>query len=156
MMSLMPVLKPMAGVACMVLAANAWSAARVPSESGLVLKDMVSPFLYRSSGLAVGNKGEDLVDVSIEALCGEAQWAFDHAELAVTRQRFGAAQFVELPRAGCVSCSPVRVRWYHEPTGHLTFHVNVFRRLAVTRCDAAGVPLSPQPSSAVPSAEEST
>ena len=86
------------------------------------------------STLNVGDKGEELINVSVERRCDRPLWVFDHAELVVRDRRFGDAQFVAIPEAGCVDCPPLRVRWYHEPTGYLDFEVRVFRRESRAEC----------------------
>ena len=96
--------------------------------------DARAPFFTLNSDELVGAANEERLDVSIEARCGSLAWVFDRAELVIRRSRFGQAQFVELPAPGCVRCRPVRVKWYHEPTGFLDFDVNVYRRRVQVRC----------------------
>jgi hypothetical protein len=87
------------------------------------------------SDLAVGDKGERSFDVSSPALtCNQASEVFDHAQLIFGKRRFGEAQLVASPPAGCVRCSPLKVRWYHEPTGRLHFQVHVYRRVVEGIC----------------------
>jgi len=100
-----------------------------------VRPDQRQPYLAVESALAVGTKGDEVLDVSVPEVCGETLWAFDHAELHIARNRYGGAQFVTLPRPGCLACDPLVVRWYHEPTGHLSFEVRVFRRPVQLPCD---------------------
>ncbi|MCP5424765.1 MAG: hypothetical protein H6970_06810 [Gammaproteobacteria bacterium] len=81
------------------------------------------------SNLAVGDKGERSLDVGGSApACGKSGTAFDHAELVYGKRRFGEAQIIAAPPAGCTRCPPLKVRWYHEPTGYLHFQVLVYRR----------------------------
>jgi len=82
------------------------------------------------SKLSVGDKGEERYDVSQAApACGQKGYVFDSADLIQGRDtRFGEAKFVGLPKVGCSRCQPIRVRWYHEPTGKLHFQVHVYRR----------------------------
>ena len=82
----------------------------------------------------MGDHGEQLLDVSFEGSDCGVQWRFDHAEIKVVSNRFGDVQFVGLPQPGCLECDPIRVRWMHEPTGHLEFRVNVFRRPVLVSC----------------------
>jgi len=131
---------------CAALAAPAWSAraddatvtggapAHVPP--GTVQPDRRTPYFAVESRLAVGNKGEEFLDVSVEQVCGQPAWVFDHADLVIHRSRFGAAQFVSVPTSRCTACDPLVLRWYHEPTGHLAFSVNVHRRLEIVPCPA--------------------
>ena len=113
----------------------AWASNQPPeSLEPLVRLDKRVPYLHRVSDLSVGNKGEERIQVSVEPRCNQAQWVYDHAELVVHRNRFGAAQFIALPTPGCFECESITVRWYHEPTGHLDFSVNVFRRLVFGSC----------------------
>lgn len=108
--------------------------APVPGE---VVPDERTPYFRLESAESVGNKGEEALNVSVDAPCGRPAWLFDHAELVVKRNRFGDVQFVGLPRPGCVDCDPVLLRWFHEPTGYLSFEVNVYRRLEVVSCPTA-------------------
>lgn len=87
------------------------------------------------SDLAVGDKGERSFDVSSPALtCNQASEVFDRAQLVYGKRRFGEAQLVASPPAGCVRCPPLKVRWYHEPTGRLHFQVHVYRRVVEGIC----------------------
>jgi hypothetical protein len=77
-----------------------------------------------ASSRSVGARGEQSIDVSAEApLCGEAGLLFDHARIAFRQRRFGDAQIVAMPAAGCSACAPLLVRWYHEPTGRIDYQV---------------------------------
>ena len=107
------------------------------SPADAVRPDVRQPFLRVDSALPVGNKGEEVMEVSVPRRCGTPLWVFDHAELNISRNRYGGAQFVNLPQPGCIECDPLVVRWYHEPTGHLDFEVQVFRRALTLPCDAA-------------------
>jgi hypothetical protein len=96
--------------------------------------DTRTPYFELESRLAVGNKGEQSLDVGVPAEeCGLV-WVFDHAELTILDNRFGDAQLVEIPEPGCVRCRSLRVRWYHEPTGRIHFRVDVYRRSADVLC----------------------
>lgn len=107
-----------------------WAATNAPS----VVLDPRQPYLRVASDLQVGNKGEETFDVSLTSSeCGDL-WVFDHAQLVVHRQRFADVQLVALPEAGCQICKPGVVRWYHEPTGHLEFSVQVYRRKVELAC----------------------
>ncbi len=122
--------------------------AAAPHPELLVRPDVKDPYLRVESDKLVGNQGEEQFDVSIagQAACGDL-WLFDHAELDIIRNRFSDVQFVQIPPAGCTRCEPVRVRWYHEPTGYLTFDVRVFRRLVKTACPPVAQPDSAAQSS---------
>ncbi len=109
-------------------------------DAAVVRPDAQQPYLSLSSDLQVGNKGEEVFEVSLPrnaADCG-LLWLFDHAELEIKRNRFGNAQLVALPQPGCRHCSPGVVRWYHEPTGHIEFAVHVYRRRVDVPCTEAG------------------
>ena len=82
-----------------------------------------------ASDAKVGDRGERQVDVGFAAPgCGVRSPVFERAELRHLRRRFGEAQIVAAPPAGCTACAPLTVRWYHEPTGYLDFNVHVHRR----------------------------
>lgn len=90
----------------------------------------------QSSDLSVGDKGEEAIDVSRPApVCGRASAVFDGARIEYRRRRFGEAMIVASPPAGCTRCPPLRVRWFHEPTGYLDFTVTAQWRQVVGRCD---------------------
>ena len=106
----------------------------VPSER---LTKTVSPdekgelqVFTRSYDLSVGGKGTDSFDVSQPpATCGTTARVFDSAEIVLGRRmRFGDARKIESPPRGCASCSPVKVRYYFEPTGKLEYQLHVYRR----------------------------
>jgi len=107
-----------------------------PATSGTdeVVTDPQTPYFALESSVSVGNKGEESLDVSVASRCGDPALLFDHAELVVKRNRFGDVQFVGLPQPGCVDCAPITLRWFHEPTGYLSFEVKVYRRLEVVPC----------------------
>ena len=107
--------------------------------------DRKDPYFQRSSDLIVGAKGEDVLDVSVSDSCPGPVQAFDHAELIIDRNRFGDALFVQIPESGCIRCRPLKIRWYHEPTGYLSFRVRVWRRSQPAACEdgrSAGSELS--------------
>lgn len=128
--------------------APALTAASSSPGATAVVPDARTPYLVVESTRSVGNKGEEHLDVSVQAPCGESALLFDHAELVVRRNRFGDAQFVGLPQPGCVHCAPVSVRWFHEPTGYLSFEIHVYRRMEVVLCPANGSHHAPGPAAA--------
>lgn len=84
----------------------------------------------RSYDLSIGDKGTDSFDVSQPpAACGETAQVFHSAEVVIGRHtRFGDARKVASPPSGCSHCSPVKVRYYFEPTGKLDYQLHVYRR----------------------------
>ncbi len=106
----------------------------MPGIEAQVRLDERAPYFRVESSVLVGNKGEEHIDVSMPAECGNEQWVFDHAEIAVRRNRYGGAQITQLPARGCQRCEPIVVRWFHEPTGFIAFDVNVYRRRERTEC----------------------
>lgn len=103
-------------------------------EEGGLVADPRTPYFHLESDRAVGDRGEISLDVSTPGQhCGR-RLVFERAEIEVLRNRFGDVQFVALPQQGCEVCSPLVVRWMHEPTGHLEFNVNVYRRDSATPC----------------------
>lgn len=111
---------------------------RVPERSPGTIVTTVPPELQVfqvASTLKVGNRGDESYDVSQPAPgCARPGLVFDHARIVVGRRRFGEAEIVSMPPAGCTSCPPLRVRWYHEPTGQLEFQVHVVRRRVEGAC----------------------
>lgn len=97
--------------------------------------DERTPYFQLSSDRSVGDRGEEVIEItSPSEPCGE-RWVYDHADLNVLRNRFGDVQFVSLPESGCVDCKPIIIRWMHEPTGHLEFSVTVYRRQLHSSCE---------------------
>lgn len=93
------------------------------------------PLVERTSNLAVGDKGVDVIDLSTPAPgCGRAAALFDHAQIVYADRRFGEAQIVALPPSGCSKCPPLRIRWYHEPTGRLSYQVHIYKRIVEGVC----------------------
>lgn len=77
----------------------------------------------------VGDAGEKQLDVAVPIpSCGVRAPVFERAEIKHLRRRFGEAQIVAAPPAGCTGCTPLTIRWYHEPTGYLEFRVDAYRR----------------------------
>jgi len=94
--------------------------------------------LYYESehSLSVGDKGEESFELSVKApACNEEALVFHQARIVYKRRRFGEATIVRSPVSGCTSCSPLVVRWYHEPTGFLDFQVHVYRKRVAGSCD---------------------
>lgn len=92
-------------------------------------------FFERRHSLKVGDKGEERFNVSSKPpACGKPALVFDHARIVYKRKRFGEAKIVKSPRAGCVRCTPLVVRWYHEPTGYLEYQVHIYRRKITGKC----------------------
>ncbi len=106
---------------------------------GSVRSDPRDPYFTLASEQLLGNRGEERIDVSVDAACGESAWVFDRVELEIVRSRFASAEFVAMPQAGCTACEPLHLRWYHEPTGHLALAVRVQRRLVEISCENQAV-----------------
>lgn len=106
--------------------------ARVAREPAAVDNLHVFERTYR---LAVGDKGEDHFDVSTALpACGEKAGVFHAADIVYRERRFGEAQVVALPPAGCTRCPPLKVRWYYEPTGRLAYQLHITRRVVEGLC----------------------
>jgi hypothetical protein len=102
---------------------------RIASPEQLKSLSPSTPALFEhASELKVGDRGEEQFPIGVAApKCGETAWMFDRAELRHVRRRFGEAQIVS-PPPPCIDCPPLRVRWYHEPTGYVHFQVLIYRR----------------------------
>lgn len=88
----------------------------------------------KKSDLAVGDKGEETYKVSAALpACNNKSLIFERAEL-VQKGRFGEAKIIASPNPGCTNCGPVKVRWYHEPTGNLHYQVDIYRREVAGIC----------------------
>jgi hypothetical protein len=84
---------------------------------------------------SLGGKGEDQFKVSVEPpRCGQQALVFEKARLVYGDRRFAEAQITALPIPGCTRCQPLKVGWYHEPTGRLTYQVHIYRRAVEGIC----------------------
>lgn len=132
---------------CIASAPTALSGPQFADPNPELKLDLQWPRILVQSSLKVGNKGEEAIGVAVAAECGKPSWVFNHAEIDIVKNRFGDAQFVGYPKPGCSNtCSPIVVRWYHEPTGHLAFGIKVYRRKATIPCEhseTSHVPMSP-------------
>lgn len=82
-----------------------------------------------------GGKGSESVNPSTtQAQCNQSSFIFDHAKLKFKKQRFGNARILTMPKPGCVKCSPIKIQWYHEPTGVLDYSVIIQRRKVYGIC----------------------
>jgi hypothetical protein len=77
-----------------------------------------------------GGSGKDQFNVSSKpAACGKQEKRFHRAELVINKQRFGDARIIQQPTMGCQNCLPIKVEWYHEPTGLIEYQVHVQKRI---------------------------
>ena len=116
------------------------------ADSGVVPTDIVDQpvneatagallYFERDHRLSVGDKGEEHFDLSVDKPdCGEEALVFHDAQLVYKARRFGEAKIIERPQPGCFDCSPLTVRWYHEPTGFVSYQVHVYRKRVVDEC----------------------
>lgn len=83
----------------------------------------------------LGGKGEDQFKVSVDPpRCEQQALVFEKARLVYGDKRFADAQITALPLPGCTRCQPLKVGWYHEPTGRLTYQVHIYRRVVEGVC----------------------
>lgn len=76
-----------------------------------------------------GGKGLDKFDLSTKnPNCGTSVEVFHQARIIIEKKRFGDARIEYKPDSGCKRCQPVKVRWYHEPTGLISYQLHVQRR----------------------------
>ncbi len=77
-----------------------------------------------------GGSGKDQFNVSSKlAACGKQEKRFHRAELVINNQRFGKARIIQQPTMGCKNCQPIKVEWYHEPTGFIEYQLLVQKRI---------------------------
>ncbi len=94
-------------------------------------------FYEFSHKVSIGDKGEDRIDVSSSLpACGATANVFDHARIVYTSRRFGEAQIISLPEPGCSRCKPLKIHWYHEPTGRVEYQVHIYKRIISGICEA--------------------
>lgn len=83
----------------------------------------------------MGGRGEDKINVSsLLPKCGKTGYVFDQAAVVYKQQRFGKVNISKNPKSGCIKCPPLRVQWFHEPTGQLEYQVQVYSREIVGAC----------------------
>lgn len=81
----------------------------------------------RSHDLSVGDKGEDKFKLQgKKPACGAKALLFSRADIKFLEKRFSDAKVVASPSPGCITCGPVVVRWYNEPTGKLKYELRLF------------------------------
>ncbi len=77
-----------------------------------------------------GGSGNDQFNInSKSAACGKQEKRFHQAELVISNQRFGDARIIQQPTMGCQNCLPIKVEWYHEPTGLIEYQLHVQTRI---------------------------
>ena len=85
----------------------------------------------------LGGKGKDKINVSVNRpKCGEEVWVFDRGNIVFKSKRFGDAKIQSSPKRGCIKCSPLAVKWYHEPTGRIDYQVHIYKRKIVGLCSS--------------------
>jgi len=85
--------------------------------------------------LQVGEKGEDLFLIKNTVPdCGQTGVLFSRASIKVTKRRFADAQLVAVPESNCLTCKPIKVHWYNEPTGFIQYHIEIKKRLIEGIC----------------------
>ena len=76
-----------------------------------------------------GGKGVDQFNLSThKPVCNKTSDVFHMARIVFDSKRFGDARIESKPVTGCLNCSPLKVRWYHEPTGSVSYQLHVQRR----------------------------
>ena len=82
-----------------------------------------------------GGKGIDLYKiVNHPATCGSKGELFHDAKIIFGKKRFGEARIEQKPKPGCSKCTPVKVRWFHEPTGSVNYQLEIQRRIVHGVC----------------------
>lgn len=71
-----------------------------------------------------GGKGSDVIKLTPPKACA----VFDSARIVYKKRRYGQADIVSKPSAGCnpanAQCK-LEVKWEHEPAGRLTYQVEI-------------------------------
>lgn len=71
-----------------------------------------------------GGKGSDVIKLSAPKACA----VFDNAQIIYKKRRYGQADIISKPVAGCnpanAQCK-LEVKWEHEPAGRLSYQVEV-------------------------------
>lgn len=84
---------------------------------------------------AFGGKGLDQFNVgTTKPKCNDTADIYHQARIIIDKKRFGDARLESKPTSGCIKCSPLKVRWYHEPTGSISYQLHIQRRLIAGIC----------------------
>lgn len=76
-----------------------------------------------------GGKGTDIIKISSkEPTCNHKKEVFHHAQILILKKRFGNARIERIPTSACLKCKPLKIRWYHEPTGYISYQIQIQRR----------------------------
>lgn len=82
-----------------------------------------------------GGKGLDKFSVtSTTPVCNKTADIFYKARIITSEQRFGDARIESQPSSSCFQCSQLKVRWYHEPTGSISYQLHIQRRIISGVC----------------------
>ncbi|HPY39968.1 MAG TPA: hypothetical protein PLM98_05585 [Thiolinea sp.] len=71
-----------------------------------------------------GGKGSDVIKLTAPKACA----VFDDARIVYKKRRYGQADIVNKPAAGCNPSSAqckLEVKWEHEPAGRLNYQVEI-------------------------------
>lgn len=86
---------------------------------------------------AFGGKGIDEFKVSSNPpKCNASTDVFHQARIVIDNKRFGDARIEFKPKSACVNCQPIKVRWYHEPTGSIHYQLHIQQRQIQGLCPA--------------------
>lgn len=86
---------------------------------------------------AFGGKGLDQFNVgSTKPKCNNTVDIYHQARMVIDKKRFGDARLESKPPTACVKCTPLKVRWYHEPTGSIHYQLHIQKRQIQGICPA--------------------
>lgn len=82
-----------------------------------------------------GGKGVDEFNIShVQSGCNQRTPLFHKASIVIVTKRFGDVRIEKQPLSGCKKCSPIKVRWYHEPTGSIHYQLHIQYRMIEGEC----------------------
>jgi len=113
----------------LILRVNTIEGISNPTALHLIANLMIEHSPAYQHQLKVGDKGEEVLRIrNKKPTCGNAGTMFAEAGVHVIQQRFADARIVAMPKASCIQCQPVTVRWFNEPTGFIQYRIDVTKR----------------------------
>lgn len=111
------------------------SPSRMPSRAVATSK-IDNKFIYAENHQdGFGGKGLDEFNYAQpSSSCGKKSEVFHKAGIVIVKKRFGDARIEKQAVSGCKNCGPIKVRWYHEPTGQINYQLHIQRRIIEVEC----------------------
>ncbi len=89
----------------------------------------------KKHGDKFGGKGVDQFSFQAPQLsCGKPSEVYHGASVVIKKRRFGDVRIDRQPKSACKRCQPLKVSWYHEPTGYIDYQLHIQRRVVEGSC----------------------